>query len=279
MVRVRSKRWCFTLNNYTEEEELMLRDLVGQGMVTYLLYGHEVGEEGTPHLQGYLETKQKYSLRTLKGKLMNNRIHLEKARGSLEQNQVYCRKQDDDVFEDGSPMQQGRRSDLDEIRTLLDGGVTVNEISESHFSKWVIYRRAFQEYVTQKLKDRSWKTQVFVLWGNTGTGKTRYCFDQIMDTPWWMPGDYQWFDGYKGQQIVIIDDYRGEYPLALFLKLLDRYPMSVPIKGGFIKWLPKKVYITSNIPPRQWYPTEDFRSIAALERRFTKVDFIIDSLY
>lgn len=278
MVRTRVKRWTFTLNNYTEDEESLLRGHVGQGLVTYLIYGQETGEQGTPHLQGYLELNAKKGLRTLKRSLGVERIHLEAARGSLEQNRTYCSKEGS-VTELGEAMQQGRRTDLEDIKSKLDSGTTLEEIAEGHFSKWVIYRRAFAEYIAQKQVDRSWKTKAFVLWGNTGTGKTRYCFDQVMNSTWWMPGDYSWFDGYKGQSIVIIDDYRGEYPLQLLLKLLDRYPMSVPIKGGFTKWLPRKVYITSNVPPEKWYPDADFRSIAALTRRFDRVDFVIENLY
>lgn len=161
----------------------------------------------------------------------------------------------------------------------MDEGKTVEDISESYFSQWVVYRRAFQEYVTQKAKPRSWKTQVFVLWGDTGTGKTRFCHDQVMDLEFWSPGDFQWFDGYKDQPIVIIDDFRGEYPLPLFLKLCDRYPMRVPIKGGFVNWAPKKIYITSNTAPRSWYVNADSRSLDAMIRRFDSVEFINKNLY
>lgn len=100
-----------------------------------------------------------------------------------------------------------------------------------------------------------------------------------MDSPFWQPGDYKWFDGYVGQPIVIIDDYRGEYPLQLLLKLLDRYQMSVPVKGGFTEWLPKKVYITSNIHPNEWYPNADRFSIAAMFRRLHLIESVFDSLY
>lgn len=130
-----------------------------------------------------------------------------------------------------------------------------------------------------KQTPRNFKTKVFVLWGPTGTGKTRFAHDQIMNTSSWSPGDYAWFDGYIGQDIVIFDDYRGEYPLQMLLKLLDRYPMRVPVKGGFTTWRPRKVYITSNLSPRAWYPTEDLVSIDALFRRLESIEEVKENLY
>lgn len=100
-----------------------------------------------------------------------------------------------------------------------------------------------------------------------------------MNSTWWSPGDFQWFDGYFDQRIVIIDDFRGEYPLPLLLKLLDRYPMRVPVKGGFTNWAPTKVYITSNVQPEFWYPEADGRSTAAMLRRLDHIEYIKDPLY
>lgn len=168
---------------------------------------------------------------------------------------------------------------MEEIKELLDEGKSSSDIAESHFSKWVIYRRSFEAYLTRNSTPRSWKSKVHVLWGETGTGKTRYCHDQVMNTPFWSPGDFQWFDGYAEQKIVIIDDYRGEYSLPLFLKLCDRYPMRVPIKGGFVNWAPTKIYITSNVEPRLWYQECDGRSLQAMLRRLDSVEYISDKIY
>lgn len=276
----RGKRWTFTLNNYTEEDESVLQELgdIEAQPLSYVLYGREVGESGTPHLQGYFETHSKKTLRSLKalgGPF--GRMHLEKANGSLQENQRYCKK-DGDFFETGSPMHQGARNDLIEIKEKIDAGATNEDIAEQYFSKWVVYRRSFQVYRGMKVSRRRWTTQVIVIWGTTGTGKTRYCWDQVMDRTAWTPGDYQWFDGYNGQEIVLLDDYRGEYPLAQFLKLTDRYPMTVPIKGGFTQWCPKKIYITSNIHPDEWYDARG-ASFHAFKRRLNEITEIRDPLY
>lgn len=122
-------------------------------------------------------------------------------------------------------------------------------------------------------------TVVVVLWGDTGTGKTRFCHEQAAGRSMWSSGDYKWFDGYIGQEVVLLDDYRGEYPIQQFLKLTDRYPMQVPIKGGFTNWCPKKIYITSNVAPSLWYQDIGSRTKEAFMRRLNVINFIDKNIY
>ena len=245
--------------------------------VIYVVYGRERGESETPHLQGYCELNSRIGLRALK-RLLPNRCHLEVTRGSLEENQIYCKKQGD-VFEEGTPGSgQGARTDLLSVKEDIDAGLTESAIADKHFGQWVRYSKAFQKYRALKTEvDRNWKTFVTVLWGETGTGKTRYVHDKETDI--WSPGDFQWFDGYRGQEVVLIDDYRGEYPIQFLLKLLDRYPMQVPVKGSFVKWSPRRLYITSNVNPEDWYRNVDGRTQAALKRRLEEVTYIEDPLF
>jgi hypothetical protein len=84
-------KWCFTLNNYTNAEY----DCIKRFCSMYCrgaIIGKEVGEQGTPHLQGYIEFKTKARP---KGKFKNKRIHWEKAKGTKEENFTYCSKDDD----------------------------------------------------------------------------------------------------------------------------------------------------------------------------------------
>ena len=279
----RSKRWCFTLNNPTlEESEFLLRmhrilktmKTTSIGL-TYLVSGQEVVT--TPHIQGYLECK-KISLQNLKENFLT-RAHWEIAKGTPKEASEYCKK--DGTFEESGVLSPGRgaRTDLQEIKKEIEQGNDELTIAQTHFERWVVYRRSFQRYSALLAKKRSWPTIVQVHWGKTGTGKTRFVMDQIMDLTFWIPGDYKWFDGYTGQRIVIFDDYRGEYALQLLLKLCDRYPMHVPIKGGFTEWAPTKIYITSNIHPKEWYPDADGYSVAAMFRRFNLVSSVFDNIY
>lgn len=165
------------------------------------------------------------------------------------------------------------------IRDKILDGEGMFTIACDHFAQWVQYRRSLEAFKNMNRPKRNWKTIVIVLWGRTGVGKSRFVHDQIQDSTFWSPGDYLWFDGYTGQDIVLFDDYRGEYKLQMLLKLCDRYPMSVPIKGGFTEWSPKKIYITSNINPCQWYKEADAFSLSAMFRRFSTIHACFDNIY
>lgn len=88
--RVRFRKACFTLNNYTNEEITQILkefDRVSKGYVI----GDEVGDQGVPHLQGYVEFKTQKYLSGLKK--ICSRAHWEKALGNRKQNIQYCSKQ------------------------------------------------------------------------------------------------------------------------------------------------------------------------------------------
>jgi len=92
--RFKSKYWCFTLNNYTDDELEMLRNLVGGHLTTYAVFGKEVGESGTPHLQGYFEFKSRWDLIRLRRWALD-RAHYEPRRGTAEEASNYCKKDGD----------------------------------------------------------------------------------------------------------------------------------------------------------------------------------------
>lgn len=85
---------CFTLNNWTEEIYNSITQELSQRAKGFVI-GKEVGESGTPHLQGYVEFKAQVYFTTLK-KLAPT-AHWEKAKGNREQNIKYCTKDGDFV--------------------------------------------------------------------------------------------------------------------------------------------------------------------------------------
>lgn len=268
----RSRAWCLTLNNWTTEEYQTLLRLAEASdqpaLFSYLILGKEEGEEGTPHLQGYAEFSTRRTLNSLRRSTGFSRIHWEVRRGTQLQAVDYCKK-DGDFIELGVLSSQGQRTDLLSLKSAIDSGRSLASIADDadSFARVLQYRRGLEWYSMSKIPKRSWKSQVWLFRGPTGTGKTKRVWDECKadgQEPFVWPGG-DWFDGYKGQEIVLFDDFCGELRFRLLLRLLDRYPMQVPIKGGHVEWCPKKIYITSNLTPEEWYAFEN--DIAPLRRR------------
>ncbi len=275
----KSKFWTFTINNYTDEDYTQVCGLQEDSDYSYIVCGKEIGDDRqTPHLQGYLELSSRKRGAWLKRRLGSEGTnpHLEARKGSAIQASDYCKKEGT-YFEYGTlspPSAQGTRNDLEDIKNAIDEGASPADICESHFSQWVYHRRAFEEYRAMSAEARTWVPEVHVLWGATGTGKTRYVYDKEKEHLW-IASDNQlnWFNGYHGQDAVLFDDFVGckNNKFGFLLRLLDRYPMKVPTKGGFVNWKPRRIYITSNIEPRSWFFGVTQEQQDALRRRMTNV--------
>jgi len=92
---VQAKNWCFTINNYSIDDIQRLEDVIDQtNLVNYMVYGKEVGEQGTPHLQCYVQFSVRKRFRQVKN-LLGPKAHIEHARGSAFEASMYCKKDED----------------------------------------------------------------------------------------------------------------------------------------------------------------------------------------
>lgn len=215
----------------------------------YLLAGEETcPSTGKTHWQMYLYFNSAKSYKKIK-RLTKPR-HIEICHGSPGQNHVYCTKENIE-FEWGNRPAQGKRSDLTEIRDMIDNGSTDLDIAQEHFGSFIRYNKGIEKYRSLKQPKRNWKTKVIILWGAPGTGKTREAFE-AGGTLVEYTGSF--FLGYENQKIVILDDFDpATMDKSTFLKITDRYPLKVNVKFGQMEWNPKILYITSNYDPSNWY--------------------------
>lgn len=108
-----SKSFCFTLNNYTDKDIIKFNNLE----CNYLIYGKEIGKNGTKHLQGYITFKRSKRIKGLKK--ICSRTHWEHLKGDEESAINYCKKEGDITVIDNR--HQGARTDLKEtIKEILD---------------------------------------------------------------------------------------------------------------------------------------------------------------
>jgi len=276
----RNRRWVFTINNYSASDVTRLKSLFDDGKVKYIIFQAEVGAQGTPHLQGYVEVSSLKSLKQMKvliGGSATSSVHLEIARGTPQQCADYCRKDDtavaDSRFEAGNISQQGKRTDLITIaNTIKEKGLSAAiDANPASFLKFPNGMVKYANHLISKIPKVPPK--VFWFFGDTGLGKSRMvremCKELVPDEqPFSCSRSLQWLDGYSGQKCAILDDYRGDWAKIHELnRLLDRYEVQVPVKGGFVQWVPHYIFITSIHTPEQCYPNSASDTVEQINRR------------
>ena len=191
--------------------------------------------------------------------------------GSQQQAIAYCEKQEtrlEGPWRYGEPQEgrQGQRSDLLALKSALDEGSTDLQLWEEFFPTMMRYYKGVAQYQILKRDQRRWKSKVYVLVGEPGTGKSKWALDNFPNAYWKQRGN--WWDGYHHDEVVL-DDFYGWLPFDTLLRLLDRYPLLVETKGGQASFIAKTIVITSNALPREWY--QNIRNYGALARRIDVV--------
>uniref|UniRef100_UPI004047EAC7 hypothetical protein n=1 Tax=Rheinheimera sp. TaxID=1869214 RepID=UPI004047EAC7 len=280
--RDRGMRYVFTLNNWSPEEYCHLTNptTVAQ-LYKWIVIGSEVGEEGTPHLQGAFILLKQTAFSTIKTLPGLERAHLEKMRGLPVDSLIYCTKEDSHAYVYGDLPSQGKRNDIHVVVNEIRRGKRMREICEND-DYAVVAVKYFKglNYVSDQLsssRDPSTPPQVYWLYGSTGTGKTKcswefgvakYGHDDIYISSC---ENLVWMDGYDGQRLAIFDDFRSKgVAFSKLLRITDRYPYRAAIKGSMVKWNPETIIFTTphDIPTtfseRSKFIPED---LAQLQRR------------
>lgn len=269
--RYRVRRWCFTLNNPTEEEErsitTILQDVDDKDSpIRYIHYQKEQGNQHTPHLQGYVAFKQKQYFQRVKDILKNNRLHLTACMGTEEQNITYCSKPEGRLqgpFYNGKRLKKGQRLDLEGFRDrmITKQYQTFKDVFESNDYKIAI---KYAKMVTstlpfyQKQRDSSKAPKIKIYYGSTGCGKSHIAH-KLHPNAYILPVKEKrdkntWWNYYQGEDTVLIDDFDWrKYPINYMLKLLDRHKMKVETKGGIVHLNATVFIITTNFAPKKWY--------------------------
>lgn len=110
---------------------------------------------------------------------------------------------------------------------------------------------------------------VSVLWGPTGSGKTRRAYEEAGLDCFFKPPGSRWWDGYRAHEHVIIDEFGGGIDILDLLRWFDRYPCTVEVKGGTVCLNAKRFWVTSNLDPAYWFPLATNEHKTALMRRLT----------
>lgn len=260
----RSRAVSFTYHDYQSDGADDIFKQYIKLTARYGILGYEVcPETKRQHIQGYLAWDNPRSLKKFQQDIGLKKFHYEISRGTALQNKTYCSK-DGNFWEHGTMPQQGERTDWQAAVNHLDNGGEVRTVvsEQPHLLPSI---RALQTYknLTQISTHRDVK--VIFLIGSSGTGKTRWAWENYPEL--YSKPEGNWWDGYTGQNTILLDDYYGDIPYSQFLKVLDRYPLNLQIKGGFTPALYTTVIITSNDNYDRWYPQHE----GAITRRIHQI--------
>ncbi len=214
----RYRNFCFTINNYTNEElnELRKKELKE---IKYIIVGEEIAPTtGTHHLQGFIIYN---SAKTLNAAIKNlpKRSHIEICKGTPYENYLYCSKENiaHELGERPEKVGQGKRQDLIEIKKKIAQNVNIKQMLEEddiQNYQQLKYAESLKKYYEKK---RYEKPIVKWYYGLTGTGKTRTAYEEFSrmanddDNIYFSMDTGKWWEGYDAQEYVIIDDMRGDF--------------------------------------------------------------------
>lgn len=267
------RAFVFTINNYTDSDEDDVKFCGAQ----YTTYGREVGESGTPHLQGYVYFKSARTLKSLSKKLA--RAHIEVRKGTHEQARDYCQK-DGNFYESGlEPEKNGgdKVSERIEKNLKLMNGDLKQLVVEGDINILDVKRLKQARDILANCGQATVSENVRGVWiyGPPGTGKTHKARTEY-GSPFYIKPQNKWFDGYQGEKVIVLDDLDKQGScLGHYLKIwADKWACSGEVKGGTVPLMHEKFIVTSNYLPHQLWPDDD-EMVNAVRRRFEIIHHLI----
>jgi hypothetical protein len=262
--KTRSRNWFLTINNYSDYH----LEYAKAYKCGYILIADEVGDKcKTPHLHIYFELVNQKTFSKIKKNWPTANIQV--AKGTVAQIKAYLSKQNL-IYEFGEPKTQGKRTDLDKAKEVLEETGKMAEVVKVATSYQSV--RMCECYLKYHERKRNWKPKVEWYYGSTGSGKSKTAYEVLggIDNTYTTGKSIKWWEGYDGHENVVIDDFREKWcEFPELLKLLDRYPYMVECKGGSRQFLGKHIIITSSYSPEDVYDTTE--DINQLMRRIDKI--------
>jgi len=225
---------------------------------------------GYLHFQAIFATAKKASLASLT-KIFGTGIWFELSRSEAAID--YCCKEDTRVegpWEYGcKPFRRNSPTDWEDVWLAAKSGDLLRIPASIRVVSYRTLRAIGSDFAVPQPIIRT----VFVYWGSSGTGKSRRAWEEAGLDAYCKDPRSKFWDGYGDQQNIVVDEFRGGIDIAHILRWCDRYPVRVEIKGSSRPLVAVKIWFTSNVDPRLWYPDLDPDSLEALMRRFNITHF------
>lgn len=272
-VTERSKHFSFTINNYATTTITNLRSVINTEWVNYICFQEEVGEQGTPHIQGYIQCNSRKRFSQVNG-ILGGRASLQESRGSDEDNYNYCSKDDSAVentfqeFGERRQIARKRKAEDDDFESLISfirEGHTLREVIEkfpmmavknlSNIERiYHLYKRkplfVFNGPFKWSLPETFSWDKTLILVGPSGIGKTEWA-KTLIENPLFVThlDDLKRFDPNEHGGIIFDDMTFNHLPRTSAIHLVDNdNPRSIHVRYGRAE-LPAKTkkIITTNL--------------------------------
>lgn len=294
----RIKNWCVTITlHQAGQDHSQLFNETDKKEIHYGVWQEEKGDNSTvtnpigyKHIQAYVEFLQPKTFKQAT-EYFGTDAHIEIPKKCRAACINYCKKEDTRVsgpweYGDVTAKNQGRRTDMEDIKERLDRGCSVSDVAADHFASWCRYRKSFDEYISAVRKplvqgrerDGVTKPHVVVVWGSPGSGKSRWAY--MRDPSAYRPlyrgkGESNFWERYRGEKCVVFDDFTDQQlSLQEFCQLCDPYPRLLNVKFGSADLRAEEFIFTSNYDPAGWWNVPEAEEMLPQVHR--RIDHVIN---
>lgn len=292
------RAFVFTWNNYPVDCDDILSDFYHKNRCRYMVYGRELGMEGTPHLQGFVQLPAGQQWRHSRIRKSLPGCHIEVAQSPVDAAR-YCKKGQEcwsdfrhsekavgdgaEIVEFGELSLPGAGAALEKSRwaQILDSSRQGNFdwIAENHPDAYLRYYSTLRKIHLDNLAPLGQERTCLWIYGGTGTGKSRLITDTFKDEVVYRKNPNKWWDRYTDQPIVVLEDFdQNQACLGYYLKIwADRYPFLGEVKGAGVYPNYKCFIVTSNYHPSEIWTQKQM--LEPILRRFRIVEKTMKNSY
>lgn len=295
----RGNGFVFTYNNFTHTPEQLLEMLQTLPNIAFVRFQIEKATDtGTIHYQGYMHFEKRVYWGVLRRELIKMGLHRLSHRNRIASPQKaaeYCSK----VFDEKSGkqtkltepvyqfnelnIQQGERTDLNEIIERVKAGATNAELLEEYPTHFFRYKKHI-ESVRKTIQESEFEEKyrhmtVFYIHGVPRTGKTRdvslkFGYKNICRVS--ITYDKWLFENYRGQKIVMFDEFDSQVPITQMNEYLEGHPQEYRCRNEDRVAMNDIVIIISNLKLSEQYQKEQREKPAIYKAFFERIHHIIN---
>lgn len=289
-----SRKWLLTINNpekYGFTHDNIRAALSTIKNISYWCMCDEIGKEGTYHTHLFIYRENQMRFSQIKKKFPT--AHIDYCQGTTQENREYILKGEkhkdkqfthiSSTFEEFGECpieEQGKRNDLNELYRMIKDGLSDYDIIESNPKYMIQFNkidRCRQVLLEEKFKNTFRELTVEYWYGDTGQGKTRTVMDRYGYENVYRVTNYKYpFDGYKGQDVLVFEEFYNSIRIQEMLTYLDGYPLELPCRYNNKIACYTKVFILSNVDLNEQYRDifrEHPETFRAFQRRISCIKY------